>query len=107
MDGEEAARREAERQALIKPPPRPPHGRRRLDEYVTSSQAARDLGVSRQAVRNMVQDGFIEGIRVGNTVLVPKVEVERVRSYVPRKRGRHNRVKVIPVPPNIVDIDQI
>lgn len=108
MDGEEAARREAERQALIKPSHYPPKGKRwRLDECVTSSEAGRQLGVSRQAVRNMVQDGFIQGTRVGNTVLVPKVEIERVRSYVPRKRGRHRNVRVVQVPPNIVEIPDI
>lgn len=55
-----------------------------VEEFVSASQAAQMLGVSRQRVSQLLHAGQLEGTRVGHSWLIPKAKVEaRLQKDVP------------------------
>ncbi|HFD39541.1 MAG TPA: DNA-binding protein [Anaerolineae bacterium] len=49
---------------LIEQPPAPP-------KYLTTTQAGKRLGVSRQTIVNWVEKGLLPGIRIGRRLMIP------------------------------------
>ncbi len=45
-------------------------------EYLTTSQAAAALGVSRQTIKNWVQSGYLRGVLLGGRTLIHRDEVQ-------------------------------
>jgi len=49
-------------------------------ELLTVSQVADALGASTQTIRNWIRAEQLTGVRIGNRFLVPRAEVDRLRS---------------------------
>ncbi len=49
-----------------------------FEKYLTITQLAEKLGVSRQAVHKGIQEGRIRSEKVGNQHVIPKEEAERL-----------------------------
>ena len=45
------------------------------EDYMRASEAARTLGVVRQRVYQMIEEGKLPSVRVGGFVLIPKAAV--------------------------------
>ncbi len=48
------------------------------DAFYTPEELATMLKVTRQAVYNWIQQGYMESVRIGRTVRIPREEVERL-----------------------------
>jgi excisionase family DNA binding protein len=48
------------------------------DAFYTPDELAALLKVTRQAVYNWIQQGYMESVRIGRTVRIPGAEVERL-----------------------------
>jgi excisionase family DNA binding protein len=59
------------------------------DAFYTPEELATMLKVTRQAVYNWIQQGYMESVRIGRTVRIPGAEVERLlrEGRKPRKTG--------------------
>jgi excisionase family DNA binding protein len=59
------------------------------DAFYTPEELAAMLKVTRQAVYNWIQQGYMESVRIGRTVRIPGAEVERLlrEGRKPRKIG--------------------
>jgi len=55
-----------------------------LEQYVTSVEAAKVLGKSRNQVLKYVRDGLLPGVRVGQNVLI---NIKDLEQFVPPPRG--------------------
>jgi excisionase family DNA binding protein len=57
------------------------------DAFYTPEELATMLKVTRQAVYNWIQQGYMESVRIGRTVRIPREEVERLlrEGRTPRK----------------------
>jgi excisionase family DNA binding protein len=55
--------------------------------FYTPEELATMLKVTRQAVYNWIQQGYMESVRIGRTVRIPRDEVERLlrEGRTPRK----------------------
>jgi excisionase family DNA binding protein len=59
-----------------------------MDEYITATDAARELGISRSALHSRIQRGEIRAIRPSpRLLLIPRSEVERWRGKGKLKPG--------------------
>jgi excisionase family DNA binding protein len=56
-----------------------------LDDIISQSEAARLRGVSREAIRNLIDRGRLRGVTVGGRLCVYRSEV---LSFEPDKGGR-------------------
>jgi excisionase family DNA binding protein len=59
------------------------------DAFYTPEELAAMLKVTRQAIYNWIQQGYMESVRIGRTVRIPSEEVERLlrEGRKPRKGG--------------------
>ena len=57
------------------------------DAFYTPEELAAMLKVTRQAIYNWIQQGYMESVRIGRTVRIPSEEVERLlrEGRTPRK----------------------
>lgn len=55
-----------------------------LSEYMTTAEAASQLGFHVQSIRHMVYNGTLEGIKAGRSVLVLK---KSVAEYIEKTEG--------------------
>ena len=61
---------------------------RRMEDYVTVNEAARELGIGRSALHSRIQRGEIHAIRASpRLLLIPRSEVERWRGKGKLKPG--------------------
>lgn len=51
------------------------------DKYVTVSQAAKDLGVTRQTISRWIRKKYVPAEKVGRVVLIEKKELEKFRAW--------------------------
>lgn len=59
-----------------------------MDGYLTTSEAAKRLGVTAARVRQMILDGIISGAeKFGRDNVIPEAEIERLEK-TDRKAGR-------------------
>jgi hypothetical protein len=59
-----------------------------IDDLVTVRDAAAELGVTPDALRNAVARGLLEPVRVGARFnLLPRDQIERYRQHHLRRRG--------------------
>ena len=52
------------------------------DMYYTISEAARELGVSRQTIYRWIADGKVPTEKIGGVMLVEKAAISRIRTIV-------------------------
>lgn len=50
-----------------------------FEDYLSTHQAAGELGIERKTLLQRVSRGTVTGVKVGRTVLIPKEEVVRVK----------------------------
>ena len=55
----------------------------RLRDNLTTSEAARELGVSRSTIRRAIHEGQIRGFRLRSAWRIPRAEVTRIRAGDP------------------------
>ncbi len=67
-----------------------------LDDIISQSEAARLRGVSREAIRNLIDRGRLRGVTVGGRLCVYRSEV---LSFEPEKGGRPSKQATV-TPPN-------
>ena len=65
-----------------------------VDFFYTEDQAAKQLNVNRITIWRWIKEGKFNIQRVGREVLIPKWEIELLKTTTTRKR----RVKVNPTP---------
>lgn len=53
------------------------------DELLSLEEVAQQIGVTRQAVANWIKQGWMEGIQIGNHLLVPAAALRRVHELNP------------------------
>ena len=55
------------------------------DNYVSSSEAAKILGIHPFTIQKLLQDGRLPGEKIANRWLIPRTRVEEyAKTYVPR-----------------------
>jgi excisionase family DNA binding protein len=57
-------------------------------DYISTTEAAEILGISRQRVLTLVQDGRLKAIKVANVYLIKKADLADVKD---RKPGRPSK----------------
>lgn len=68
---------------------KPSKRKRYVDDFITSADAAKRLGITREQMGNLIAAGRVYAKKLGpRTVLVPIDEVERLQQEGPRKTGR-------------------
>ncbi len=58
-----------------------------INDYMTSREAATELGLSKSRVDQYVRDGRLTAVMVGNARLIPRAEVAALKK-LPRAAGR-------------------
>lgn len=51
-----------------------------MARFLSITEAAEVLGVSRPHLYRMAQDGELRSVRIGRRVLIPKMEIDRLES---------------------------
>jgi excisionase family DNA binding protein len=60
--------------------------------WVTTSEAARDLGLTVGRVRQLLESGQLPGRKMGRDWVIRRADVNRFKSLPPGTRGRPRRV---------------
>jgi excisionase family DNA binding protein len=69
-------------------------GMERTAGLLTVSEAARELGLSRQALYHRLHSGLLHGLRIGQRAwVIPAGEVERAKQEGPLRRGPRPRIQ--------------
>ncbi len=58
-----------------------------INDYMTSREAATELGLSKSRVDQYVRDGRLTAVMMGNARLIPRAEVAALKK-LPRAAGR-------------------
>ncbi|TMB65106.1 MAG: helix-turn-helix domain-containing protein [Deltaproteobacteria bacterium] len=61
-----------------------------LEDWISQADAARIRGITRQAIRKLVQTGRLKTFKVGGHTFVSRQEVMQ---FIPKPRGRHKGQK--------------
>jgi hypothetical protein len=59
-----------------------------VPDLVSVTEAATDLGVSPQAIRQRLDNGTVSGVKIGGTWAVLRAEVDRLRGTAGKSTGR-------------------
>ena len=62
------------------------------DSYLSVTEAAGDLGITRQRVLQLIEDGRLDAQKVGNSYIIKKSALNEVRE---RKPGRPAKPKAV------------
>jgi ribosomal protein S14 len=60
--------------------------------YATSSVVARELGLSQQRIRQLVNEGLLDGVKVGDALLVDRQSLEHYKAQPHPKPGRRKKI---------------
>jgi len=60
----------------------------RLEDCMTTLQAAEALGVGRQRIYDLIKDGRLDSIKVANRIYITKESVKNFRRYLPWGKKR-------------------
>ena len=66
------------------------------NEYVSTSEAAEELGITRQRVLQLINQGRLEASRLGNTFMISKAALANVADRTP---GRPKKEDIAESPP--------
>jgi excisionase family DNA binding protein len=55
----------------------------RLEDTMTTQEAAEALGIGRQRIYDLIKDGRLDSIKVANRIYVSKKSIENFRRYLP------------------------
>lgn len=61
------------------------------DHYVNQSQAAEKLGVDRRTINRWIRSGKLEAERIGNEVLIKRIDLVGVKRSVRGRKPTQNR----------------
>jgi excisionase family DNA binding protein len=62
-----------------------------FEDWISQADAARIRGISRQAIRKLVQNGRLKTLKVGGHTFVSRKEILQ---FSPKQRGRRKKQKI-------------